>query len=142
MNKINKQIKHSLDIPSERPEKWMIGVKSLELYNTVYNIKQSNIILQIFSTYKQLTELEFQFSLVTTLENIRTRRERLKSALYLRLNMRKRLFKKKLEIFEKRNFQKMSHSAEKCKRGALWALLTYILLQNIKKLERGTPLRH
>ena len=36
----------------------------------------------------------------------------------------------------------MSHSAEKCKRGTLWALLTYILLQNIKKLERGTLLRH
>ena len=36
----------------------------------------------------------------------------------------------------------MSHIAEKCKRGALWALLTYILLQNIKKLERGTLLRH
>ena len=30
-------------------------------------------------------------------------------------------------------FQKMSHSAEKCKKGTLWALLTYILLQNIKK---------
>ena len=39
-------------------------------------------------------------------------------------------------------FQKMSHSAEKCKRGTLWALLTYILLQNIKKLKRGTLLRH
>ena len=39
-------------------------------------------------------------------------------------------------------FRKMSHNAEKCKRGTLWALLTYILLQNIKKLERGTPLRH
>ena len=25
----------------------------------------------------------------------------------------------------------MSHSAEKCKRGTFWALLTYILLQNI-----------
>ena len=36
----------------------------------------------------------------------------------------------------------MSHSAEKCKRGTLRALLTYILLQNIKKLERGTLLRH
>ena len=36
----------------------------------------------------------------------------------------------------------MSHSAEKCERGTLWALLTYILLQNIKKLERGTLLRH
>ena len=49
-------------------------------------------------------------------------------------------FEKKLEIFEL--FRKMSHSAEKCKRGTLWALLTYILLQNIKKLERGTLLRH
>ena len=34
-------------------------------------------------------------------------------------------------------FRKMSHSAEKCERGTLWALLTYILLQLIKKLERG-----
>ena len=34
----------------------------------------------------------------------------------------------------------MSHSVEKCKRGTLWALLTYILLQNIKKIERGDPL--
>ena len=30
----------------------------------------------------------------------------------------------------------MSHSAEKCKRGTLWALLTYILLQNIKKTRK------
>ena len=36
----------------------------------------------------------------------------------------------------------MSHSTKKCKRGTLRALLTYILLQNIKKLERGTLLRH
>ena len=28
------------------------------------------------------------------------------------------------------------------KGGTLWALLTFILLQNIKKLERGTLLRH
>ena len=28
------------------------------------------------------------------------------------------------------------------KEGTLWALLTYILLQNIKKLERGTLLIH
>ena len=53
----------------------------------------------------------------------------------------KTFFEKKLEIFYF-FFQKMSHSPEKCKRGALCALLTYILLQNIKKLERGTLLRH
>ena len=31
----------------------------------------------------------------------------------------------------------MSHSAEKCKKGDLWALLTYILLQNFKKTQKG-----
>ena len=31
----------------------------------------------------------------------------------------------------------MPYSAEKCKMGALWDLLTYIQLQNIKKLEGG-----
>ena len=31
----------------------------------------------------------------------------------------------------------MSHSAEKGKRGTIWDLLTYILLQNIKKFEGG-----
>ena len=36
----------------------------------------------------------------------------------------------------------MSHSAEKCQRGTLWVLLTYILLQDIKKLKKnfGDPL--
>ena len=34
-------------------------------------------------------------------------------------------------------FQKMSHSAKKCKKGTLWALLTYILLQKIKKTRKG-----
>ena len=48
----------------------------------------------------------------------------------------------KAQKAQKTFFQKMSHSAEKCKRGTLWALLTYILLQNIKKLERGTLLIH
>ena len=47
-------------------------------------------------------------------------------------------FGKKIEIFEKFFFQKKSHSAEKCKRGTLLDLLTYIPLQNIKKLEGGT----
>ena len=50
------------------------------------------------------------------------RRERLKSALYLRLKKSKRLFlEKKLEIFEKKT----------------WALLTYNLLQNIKRTRKG-----
>ena len=46
------------------------------------------------------------------------------------------------KIFEYFFFQKMSHSAENVNGGTLWALSTYILLQNIKKLERGTLLIH
>ena len=70
-------------------------------------------------------------------EYIITRLESLKTALYLRLKKRKHFLEKKLEIFENFFFRKMSHSAEKCKRGTLLDLLTYILLQNIKKLEGG-----
>ena len=48
-------------------------------------------------------------------------------------------FGKKLNFLKKFFFfQKKSHSAEKCKRGILLDLLTYIPLQNIKKLEGGT----
>ena len=36
-------------------------------------------------------------------------------------------------------FWKMSHSAEKCERGTLWDLLTYIQLQNIKNKSKGDP---
>ena len=32
----------SFDIPLELPEKWMMGVTSLEVYNTVYNITEKN----------------------------------------------------------------------------------------------------
>ena len=45
-------------------------------------------------------------------------------------------FWKKLIFF---SFKKKSHSAEKCKRGTLLDLLTYILLQNNKKTQKGGP---
>ena len=66
----------------------------------------------------------------------KTRRERLKSALYLRLKKRKRLF------FEFFSFGKCRIVPRNVKGGTLWALLTYTLLQNIKKLERWTLLIH
>ena len=53
------------------------------------------------------------------------------------LKKRKIFFGKKLQIFEFFFSRKMSHSHQKCKRGAILELLTYILLQNIKKLEGG-----
>ena len=49
----------------------------------------------------------------------------------------KKIFWKKLVIFEKKFLQKKLHSAEKCKRETLWDLLTYIQLQNMRKLEGG-----
>ena len=65
-----------------------------------------------------------------------TRRERLKSALYLRLKKRKNFFLKKLK-FEFFSFRKCRIVPKNVKGGTLWALLTYILLQNIKKLKGG-----
>ena len=46
----------------------------------------------------------------------------------------KKTFLEKIRIV---SIRKMSHSAEKFKRGTLWNLLTYILMQNIKKNRRG-----
>ena len=51
-------------------------------------------------------------------------------------------FEKKNEIFDFFSFGKCRIVPKNVKGGTIWALLTYILLQNIKKLERGTLLRH
>ena len=48
---------------------------------------------------------------------------------------------KKLEIFDF-FFQKMSHSAEKCRRGDPLGFINIYSVANIKKLERGALLRH
>ena len=63
-------------------------------------------------------------AIASVIEEIRycldgTRRERPKSALYLSLKKRKTFFWKKpfFEVFEIFFFRKMSHSAEKCKKG-------------------------
>ena len=47
-----------------------------------------------------------------------------------------------LEIFDLFSFRKCRIVPKNVKGGTLWALLTYVLLQNIKKLERGTLLTH
>ena len=69
-----------------------------------------------------------------------TRWERLKSVPYLRLKKRKSFFWRKTWVLWTKFFlHKKSHSAEKCNRGneTLLHFLTYIPLQNIKKLKRG-----
>ena len=59
-------------------------------------------------------------------------------------NILKKFFLKKffLKIFFEKKTSKTSHSAKKWKGGTLWDSLTYFLLQNIKKSEGGTLLRH
>ena len=55
--KMNKQKESfSFDIPLELPEQWMMGVTSLEVYNTVYNITEKNNKLKLFTTEKRFKE--------------------------------------------------------------------------------------
>ena len=54
--KVNKQKKSfSFDILLELPEKWKMGVTSLEVYNTVYNITEKNNKIKFFDTEKMFT---------------------------------------------------------------------------------------
>ena len=63
--KMNKQKESfSFDIPLELPEKWTMGVTSLEVYNTVYNITQKNTKLKILLRKDQLDRLGLDTGLV------------------------------------------------------------------------------
>ena len=56
--KMNKQkVSFPLDIPLELPEQWMMGVTSLEVYNTVYNITEKNIKFEIRLTLQDVKPL-------------------------------------------------------------------------------------
>ena len=54
----------------------------------------------------------------------------------------KTFLKKNLKFLFFFSFRKCRIVPKNIKGGTLWALLTHILLQNIKKLESGTLLRH
>ena len=57
--KMNKQKESfSFDVPLELPEQWMIGVTSLEVYNSVYNITNKNNSFQIQLTDEQLNGID------------------------------------------------------------------------------------
>ena len=57
--KMNKQKESfSFDIPLELPEQWMMGVTSLEVYNSVYNITNKNNSFQIQLTDEQLNLID------------------------------------------------------------------------------------
>ena len=67
--KMNKQKESfSFDVPLELPEQWMMGVTSLEVYNTVYNITEKNDKLKILLRKDQLDILGFDTELVKKVE--------------------------------------------------------------------------
>ena len=63
--KMNKQKESfSFDVPLELPEQWMMGVTSLEVYNTVYNITEKNNKLKILIRNDQINVLALDTELV------------------------------------------------------------------------------
>ena len=67
--KMNKQKESfSFDVPLELPEQWMMGVTSLEVYNTLYNITEKNNKLKILLKDEQLKSLNVDTQLVMNVE--------------------------------------------------------------------------
>ena len=60
----------SFDVPLILNEKWMMGVTSLEVYNTVYNITEKNNKLQIILNDQQLKELKLDSGLILFVEDL------------------------------------------------------------------------
>ena len=60
----------SFDVPLTLNEKWMMGVTSLEVYNTVYNITEKNNKLQIILNDQQLKELNLDSGLILFVEDL------------------------------------------------------------------------
>ena len=60
----------SFDVPLQLNEKWMMGVTGLEVYNTVYNITNSNYKLEIVLNDQQLKELNLDSELLVFVEDL------------------------------------------------------------------------
>ena len=60
----------SFDVPLISKEQWMMGVTSLEVYNTVNNITEKNNKLQILLKYEQLDALEFDTGVVPNIKKL------------------------------------------------------------------------
>ena len=60
----------SFDVPLQLNEKWMMGVLSLEVYNTVYIITKSNNKLEIVLNDQQLKELNLDSELSVFLQDL------------------------------------------------------------------------
>ena len=69
--KMNKQKESfSFDVPLQLNGKWMMGVTSLEVYNTVYNITNSSNKLEIVLNDQQLKELNLDRELLVFVEDL------------------------------------------------------------------------
>ena len=69
--KMNKQKESfSFDIPLDLPEQWMMGVTSLEVYNTVYNITEKNNKIKLFETDKMLKEYKFATEFMSKIKKL------------------------------------------------------------------------
>ena len=67
--KMNKQKESfSFDIPLDLPEQWMMGVTSLEVYNTDYNNTEKNKKFKLLYTEKMLKESDVDTQIVTNVE--------------------------------------------------------------------------
>ena len=60
----------SFDVPLILNEKWMMGVTSLEVYNTVYNITEKNNKLEILLTKQQLEEHRVDTEIVPKIKDL------------------------------------------------------------------------
>ena len=69
--KMNKQKESfSFDIPLDLPEQWMMGVTSLEVYNTIYNITEKNNKIKLFTTEQNLKEDKFATEFIPKIKNL------------------------------------------------------------------------
>ena len=69
--KMNKQKESfSFHIPLDLPEQWMMGVTSLEVYNTVYNITEKNNKIKLFETEEMLKEYKFATEFIPKMKNL------------------------------------------------------------------------
>ena len=69
--KMNKQKESfSFDIPLDLQEQWMMGVTSLEVYNTIYNITEKNNKIKLFTTEQNLKEYKFATEFIPKIKNL------------------------------------------------------------------------
>ena len=61
---------YSFDVSLHLDEKWTMGVTSLEVYNTVYNVTEKNNKLEILLTKQQLEEHRVDTELVPNIKHL------------------------------------------------------------------------